>query len=133
VSRAQRTYTDRREWVAPAGYGIDAGEPVAGFYKIKLGADTVACGVQLEFGPPRDPETGETMDRSWRWMATLDDGTLCEIDRVWPKCAADPISQVEFSNLCARREWARQHAPDSAYAKPGRKLDRLSPQTPMQF
>lgn len=119
-SRDAKTYT---------GHAID--KPEAGFFRYKLRSGSVAGGVKIWFGPPHDPVTGEVLDRSHRWQMRLDDGaTYCWDDdfwnRVWPACVGDPISEVEYNQLCARRQWAKENAPDSAYAKPGAKRDVLS-------
>ncbi|ALC12516.1 hypothetical protein [Sphingopyxis sp. 113P3] len=113
--------------------GIDVEEPVAGFYRIRLGAETVAVGIRLWFGAPLDPLTGEELDRGWRWQAQADDGSILDFERVWPACARDPITEADFNARRARRAWARENAPDSAYAELGRKVDRLSRSEPLPF
>lgn len=133
MSRDRTPYATRREWVAPEGYGIDVGEPVAGFYKVKLSRDTVLRAVRLVYGPPLDPVTGEELDRSWRWMAYLDDGSLANFDTVWPKCAGDPITEQDWKISVARTEWAKVHAPDSAYADSRKKHDLFSKNSPLPF
>lgn len=112
---------------------VDVSTPTAGFFKLKLSKDTVLRAVEVFYGAPIDPVTGEEMDRSWRWQARLDDGALVDFDRVWPACARDPITEAEFRRCCARVEWARQHAPQSAYAERGVKIDPLSTQSPLPF
>ena len=107
-------------------------EPVAGFYRCRLRSGSVIGGVRLWFGQPADPLTGELMDRSLRWMAEFD-GEPVEFDRVWPTCAGSPITETEYRALVARREWAKQHAPESAYAQPGKRIDLLSTSNPMPF
>lgn len=131
MRRDATPYAERREWVAPAGYGVSL-EPQAGFYRTKLRSGSIIGGVHIWHGPPFDPDTGEEMDRSWRWQAKFD-GEPIDIDRVWPVCAGSPISEEEYRRLVARREWAKQHAPASAYAEPGRKYDPLSSSTPIPF
>ncbi|MBF5091315.1 hypothetical protein F1640_15110 [Novosphingobium sp. NBM11] len=132
MSRAPATYADAQAVMARTFRGVDASEPVAGFYKVRLGRDTIILGVRLWFGPPHDPETGEVMDRSWRWQAEAN-GEPIDFDTVWPKCAGEPVTEAEYRSLVARQAWARQHAPDSAYAERGRKVDRLSTSTPLPF
>lgn len=131
--RAPRNYSDRKAWAAPEGYGLDVEQPVAGFYKVKIGRDTVLRAVKLTYGPPLDPLTGEELDRSWRWQARLDDGSQVDFDRVWPACGKDPITESEFNRCVARTEWAREHAPDSSYAAAGRRHDPLSSSSPLPF
>lgn len=133
MARQKTTYSVRREWERPAGYGINVSEPIAGFYKVKLSRDTVLRAVHLVYGPPRDPITGEELDRSWRWMAFLDDGSLANFDDIWPKCARDPITEIDWKQSVARTEWAKINAPDSAYANPRKRRDPLSKDEPLPF
>jgi hypothetical protein len=111
---------------------VDVSEPVAGFYRLRLGRDTITGGVRLWFGPPHDPVTGEELDRSWRWQAEFN-GEVIDFDRVWPVCAGDQITEQEYQRYIARRDWARENAPDSAYAERGRRLDPLSTKSPLPF
>lgn len=125
------TYADGGRAGQVAG-SIDVSTPVAGFYRFRLGRDTVRGGVRIWFGPPHDPVTGEELDRSWRWQAEFD-GEPIDFDRVWPACADEPLTEQEYRFLIERREWARKHAPNSAYAEVGRKHDPLSLQSPLPF
>lgn len=111
---------------------VDVSDPVPGFYRCRMGSDAVAGAVRLWFGPPHDPVTGEEMDRSWRWQSEFN-GEPIDFDQVWPKCAGDPITAAEYQRYIARQSWARENAPDSAYAARGRRMDRLSTNTPMPF
>lgn len=131
MSRAHTDYAQAR--AAQRFEGLDVEKPEPGFYKFKLSRDTVLRAVQLWYGPPADPETGEIMDRSWRWQARMDDGELIEFDRCWPQCARDPITEAEFKRCKARTDWAREHAADSAYAERGVKIDLLSRSHPLPF
>ena len=132
MTRSATPYAERS---APARVfaGFDTETPVTGFYRMRFGADTVAIGVRIWFGPPLDPVTGEEMDRGWRWQAQGDDGVLIDIERVWPACARSPISEADFRMRQGRRRWAQQAAPDSAYAERGRKYDPLSSHNPLPF
>lgn len=127
-----QAYGDRREWTAPAGYGLDVSTPVAGFYRHRFGRDTIEVGVRIWHGPPLDPVTGEELDRSWRWQAEVN-GCLVDFERVWPACALNVVSEADYRTFCARQSWAKESAPKSAYAQPGRKIDRLSRETPLLF
>lgn len=122
--RSATPYRDGGHILKPhAGHQVD--QPVAGFYRIRLRSGSVVSGVQLLYGPPRDPVTGEELDRSWRWQAILDDGSVADFDQIWPACAGSPISEADYRAFVARREWAQTNAPDSAYAKPGARFDPL--------
>jgi hypothetical protein len=111
----------------------DVSQPVAGFFRHRLARGTVVCGVEIRFGAPLDPVTGEELDRTPRWMAFVDGEYFDDWNRIWPACTGSPITEAEYRALIARREWARQHAPESAYAEVGRRVDPLSRATPLQF
>lgn len=130
MSRAAFNYTEARDHRQFAG--IDVTTPSAGYYRARLVSGGVRGGVRIWFGPPKDPVTGEEMDRSHRWQAEFD-GEYVEIDRIWPDCAGDPISEDEYRSYCARKCWAEQNAPGSAYADRRRRHDPLSSATPLPF
>lgn len=111
---------------------VDIETPVAGHYRGKLRGNGVAGGIRLWFGPPHDPVTGEVMDRSWRWMAEFN-GEMVDFEAVWPVCARNPISPEDYRVYCSRAAWARENAPNSAFANPKRKYDPLSSHEPMPF
>ncbi len=131
MTRAHVSYAERRP-TSRTFAGTDVSEPVAGFYRGRLVSGGVIGGIRIWFGPPKDPVTGEVMDRSHRWQAEFD-GQYIELDRVWPQCAGSPIDEQTYRALVARREWARQHAPGSAFANPRKRHDPLSSATPMPF
>lgn len=110
--------------------GFDPDKPEAGYYRMRLRSGGAFVGVRIWFGAPLDPVTGEEMDRSHRFQALIN-GTYAEMDRVWPRCAGDPITEAEYRHLCATQQWAQQHAPDSALAEPTRKFDPLN--SPLLF
>lgn len=122
MTRAALLY-DRTHAFAPAtGHDVDL--PVAGLYRMRLRSGGVAVGVRIWHGPPLDPVTGETMDRSWRWQAAVN-GAPIDIERVWPACADDPIDQSEHDHLAGLQAWGRA-AGHAAIADPTRRLDPLS-------
>lgn len=133
IRRDPAPYAERHVRPVQVAGALDVTTPKAAFYKIKLSRDAVLRAVRIYHGPPRDPVTGEELDRSWRWQAELDDGALIEFDRVWPQCGRDPIPEAEWRRCRARVEWARMHAPDSAYAERNRKRDPLSSSEPLPF
>lgn len=132
MTRTPTTYGDRTAAPGPVRGAIDVSQPVAGYYRHRFGRDTIEVGVRIWHGPPRDPVTGDELDRSHRWQAEVN-GRYVEIDRVWPNCADAPVSEAEYNRFCARSAWAQENAPKSAYAQPGRKIDRLSRETPLLF
>lgn len=115
----------------PRGY--DPARPVAGFYRMRLKAGGIRVGIRIWHGPPHDPVTGEELDRSWRWQAQADDGELLDLLHVWPACAKHPITEADFNARRERHLWARQAAPDSAYADRRKIHDPLSLSTPLPF
>jgi len=131
--REHRTYDVKGHAAVNVAGSYDASVPVAGYYRFRLVAGGVRCGVRIWYGPPHDPVTGEELDRSWRWQAHLD-GVPIDIDRVWPACAKlGPISIADYERRVKRKLWAQGHAPQSAYANPTHALDRLSTNEPLPF
>ena len=117
--------------LAVAG-AVNVSKPAAGFFRFKMRSGGVYGGVRIWFGPPHDPVTGEELDRSWRGQAEFN-GQPCDFDRVWPACCAMPITEIDYNRYCARTDWARRHAPESAFADHGKRLDPLSTDTPLPF
>lgn len=132
MARARIDYSSSSGRSARVEGGVDVTTPVAGHYRTKLRSGGVFVGVRIWHGPPLDPDTGEELDRSWRWQAHLN-GEYIELDRVWPQCAADPITPEEYKLMCAKAEWAKQHAPASAYTDPRKRIDLLSTANPLPF
>lgn len=132
MKRRHRDYGDRsREPVAVEG-AVDISAPVAGFYSTRLRSGGVMVGIELRYGPPLDPVTGEELDRSWRWIAFAN-GEPVEFDDVWPKCAAEPITEADYRGYIGQQGWARKYAPRSAHADPRRKRDPFSDAEPLPF
>jgi len=97
-------------------------EPRAGFYRVRLVKGGVFVAVRLWFGQPIDPDRPRLLDRSWRWQA-LANGRAVPVDRVWPRCVADPIDESEYRWLLCDRRWARRWAPHLPEADPLRPVD----------
>ena len=129
MSRTGLIYSDR---AAPtrAFEGFDPDVPVAGFYRHRLVSGGMYVGIRIWFGPPKDPVTGEELDRSPRWQAEAN-GAYIDLERVWPRCARDPIDQATHDHLMGLQAWAMENAPASAVANPRKRLDPL--QTPLMF
>lgn len=92
---------------------------------MKLVSGGMLVGIKLWYGPPHDPDTGEEMDRSWRWQAHAN-GRYIDFDRVWPKCTGDPIDEKEYRYLSSLQEWGERHAPTSPEANPKKRIDWLT-------
>lgn len=103
--------------------GFDPDTPVMGFYKMRLRSGARFVGVRIWFGAPLDPVTGEEMDRSHRWQAQAE-GAYIDLEQVWPKCAADRITEQEYAYLLSLGDWSQQHAP--SVADPFKRVDPLS-------
>lgn len=129
MTRARLDYSDGSDF---RSVGFDPDTPIEGFYRMRLKMGGAFVGVRIWYGAPLDPETGEEMDRSWRWQALVNDEHV-PLERAWPKCAADPITADDYRHYCSVQQWARQHAPDSAFADPRRPIDFLSTSTPLPF
>lgn len=132
IRRKGRAYGERRAWTAPVGYGLDVTQPIAGYYRMRLRSGSIKAAIRIWYGPPLDPVTGEVLDRSYRWQA-MANGEYVDLDRVWPACATDPITLPDYDFMLKRREWAQEHAPDSAYAVVGKKYDPLDPNEVLPF
>lgn len=133
MSRDDTLYARMGAAAAQVG-GVDVTTPAAGFWRFKLRSNGIAGAVRIWYGPPHDPDTGEVLDRSWRWQAEFD-GEPVDFDDVWPACA-DPereINEADYHNYCARRRWAQRNAPRSAYADPKRRYNPLSTAEPLPF
>jgi hypothetical protein len=109
--------------------GLDASNPVAGYYRFRLHGRAVWGVVKVWYGPPHDPVTGDELDRSWRWQAALN-GARLEIDDVWPVCAKHPVGEREYRIACNRQVWAQENAPQSSFADPRTRRDLLSEPLP---
>ncbi len=128
MSRADLNYSERRELVHVAG-GFDPDVPIEGHYRMRLRIGAVFSAVRIWFGPPLDPETGEEMDRGYRWQATVN-GDLVDLERVWPRCAADGITKDEHDYLLSLKRWGEEHDPDGPFANPHKPVDLLKAPLP---
>lgn len=126
MTRALIDYTARTTVKAT---GFDPDVPVAGTYKSRLISGGMYVAVRIWNGPPCDPDTGEEMDRSWRWQATAN-GQPVALDRVWPRCADAPIDEAEAAYLTGLQEWGRANAPSSPQANPNRRINLLDAPLP---
>ena len=127
MSRAPLIYDKVR--TSGAFNGFDPDTPNAGTYRMRLRSGAVHVGIRIWYGAPLDPLTGEEMDRSHRWQATAN-GAHIDLDRAWPKCAADPIDQAEHDYLASLQAWAAEHAPASPQANPTQRINPLTAPTP---
>jgi len=108
--------------------------------------DHVPVPVRIWFGPPFDPDTGEELDRSWRWQVLVNGQTLEayaasrhrepaeQLERIWPRCAGtggpSAEDRKEYDFLIATIEHARQHDGFSPFASRTGRVDLLSATIP---
>lgn len=109
---------------------VDPDVPTAGLYRMRLVKGAVWSAIRIWFGPPHDPVTGEEMDRSHRWQASINGKTIDHITRVWPRVAEDSIDQAEYDRLMALQKWSEQHDPDGPFSNPAEPVDRLNAPLP---
>lgn len=127
MTREAITYGERRAFSGAEGFSPD--EPVAGFYRFRFRRGAHPVGIRIWFGPPHDPETGEEMDRSHRWQAEAN-GEYVELDRVWPRCAREPIDQGEHDHLVSLQRWGEENVPEGPQANPHKAVDLLTAPLP---
>lgn len=102
--------------------------PVAGCYRLRLTRAGPPVALRYYFGLPRDPDTGEELDRAPRWLCRVNDQQFVPVEWYWPRCAREPISEGEHARLAALNATLD---PESPYYDPRRPIDRLK--TPMPF
>jgi len=118
--------------------------PIAGHYAMKLARGGVRVPVRIWYGLAIID--GETQDRApgWfceidgrsdRWERDADTGYRCrvplEIDRAWPYCGGEPITEAEYRFLVADAAHAREWRPDHPKAQPRKAVDFNT--LPMRF
>ncbi len=119
----------RRQSVAGTFAGFDADQPMTGHYRMRLRSGGVFVGIRVWHGAPLDPIDGTELDRAHRWQAQAN-GRAIDLERVWPKCADEPITPAEYAYLIAQQAWGAEHAPDSPQADPMRRINPLTAPTP---
>ncbi len=126
------------------GAAVPVWPPIAGHYSMRLARGGVRVAVRIWYGAAIID--GEEQDRApgWfceidgradRWERDDDSGYRCrvplEIERAWPYCAGEPITESEYRYLLAHAEWARQHQPEHPRAQPRKAVDFNT--LPMRF
>jgi hypothetical protein len=117
----------------------DAFEP--GFYRWER-REHVPVPVRVWFGPPRDPVTGELLERSWRWQFEFNGFALETYEKAlgwpaesilesfWPRARKARIDKAEYDYLLATVEHAREHDAGSPFAGTRGRVDLLSATVP---
>lgn len=112
-------------------------KPEPGFYKLKRKSGFYVA-ARIRYEPPRDPVTGETLDRSFYFYGEIDGRPDPEPDIagrggssltqvIWIDGVR--ITEEEYNYLLADRAWVRDYAPHLPEARVDEKIDlgKLSP------
>lgn len=98
--------------------------PVTGYYRTRLVAHGVWCPVHIWHGQPADPVTGELLDRSPRWQATIRGEPYGgDVLDLWFWVSAHPISKAEYDYQVAMHKHATEHEPRLPEAAPKTRID----------
>lgn len=110
--------------------------PAPGLYRWRAVRGGPLVAAAIEYAPPRDPETGEMLDRSWFWQALVNGQPVGDPDVV-PSAAVwaihesgEVIDQETYDLLVAQADWDRQHNPAAPMANPRKKIDLLTTDLP---
>lgn len=110
--------------------------PMPGLYKCRMVRGGPLCAAAIEYAPPRDPETGEPLERSWYWTALVN-GEVVSAPEVQPSDTVwaihehgEFIDQETYDLMVAQAAWDRQHAPGAPLANPRKRIDLLSTDLP---
>lgn len=98
------------------------GTPEEGHYRTKLVRGGPFVAVRIWYGAPVDPESGELLDRSHRWQATIN-GNDTDPYEIWPYVGGRAIPKVEYDYLMALSKHAKTFAPEMPEAEPTRRID----------
>jgi hypothetical protein len=122
---------------------VAAWPPVAGYYATWLVRRGPRVPVRIWFGPAIID--GEEQDRAPGWFVEIDGrtdrlekddaGYRCrvplDVERAWPFCAKDPITEAEYRFLIADAAHAREWRPDHPKANPRQPVDYLTMRLPI--
>jgi hypothetical protein len=110
-------------------------DPVPGFFKIKLVRGGPYVAARLEFGPGVDPETGEELDRSYMWTATVagkvprlpsPDPVKAGAMNVW--LHGIEITEADYRYLIDSQAWELAHG--TVEPRKATDLSKMKPITP---
>jgi hypothetical protein len=108
------------------------GQPVPGFYELRLMRRAVSVAAEIIHAPPNDPLTGEPLDRSWYWRATVNGEAYCRPEIEPPEIVwrvylyGEPIDAERYRWLIEDRQWAKLWKPHLPEANPLREIDHRS-------
>ena len=110
--------------------------PAPGLYRWRAVKGGPVVAATIEYGPPRDPETGEPLDRCWYWQALVSgqpvgDPEVVPSDTVWAiHESGELIDQQTYDLLVAQAAWDREHKPDAPMANPRKRIDLMGVEPP---
>jgi hypothetical protein len=104
-------------------------EPEPGAFAVRLRKGAAEVAARIVHEPPRDPDTGEPLDRCPLWHAEIngeDDDTASSVPTekvmfVWLR--GRRISEGEFQFLLKDAEWCRTYSTDEPRANPRDAVD----------
>lgn len=99
-----------------------------GLYAVRLIRGGVEVALKVTHEPTRDPESGESLDRSFYWSVyasgkLVGEPTIHVPTRLYIGRAID---QAEYDFLVADRNWAAEYAPETPEAQPTQRLSLAS-------
>ena len=115
----------RRPYIPPAdamlARRIDRPEPGHWIVRLVRGGPAVPARIfwAQTTHEPGNPEN--VMERS-RFLAAEIGGEVAEVDDVWLR-RGTPITEAEYRYRVAEMQWAKEHAPNEAVAKPRQRAD----------
>jgi len=100
-------------------------QPECGFYRRRIVKDGPFVPVRFWLHQQIDRVTGElTEDERLRCQVNGQEIIGADnIEQQWVYCANHPISEAEFAFMCARADWAEEHAPNDPHAQPQLAID----------
>ncbi len=106
--------------------------PRPGYFKLRLIKGGPYVPARLWLSPPRDPLTGEMLDRipgpvvQVAHFPVTDDPR--RVAQVWE--SGETISPATHAYMCVKADWARTYSPHAPAANPLRRVDLLTAPPP---
>jgi hypothetical protein len=100
------------------GPAHDSEVPTPGFYRVRLRRGAPDSAVRIWLGHGLDEATGEeNSERPFFWQCTLN-GQRVELERCWPGCAREPITEAEHDAIVERNRTMDPQSPFYDVSKP---------------
>lgn len=100
--------------------------PEEGYYWTKLVRNGPRVGARIWRSVARDPQTGETLDRSPVMLAELN-GRMIDPYDLWTRVAGRTITKAEFDFLKSDSQWAAEHMPTAPEPTEAVDLRKVAP------